>query len=114
MIDRLLFDHMFDIVDFPEAFEIFEKIATAIAQVADDPKTELVMRPHPLDDRARQLAIARDQDAIETLARSMAPLDRVSNDPAPEDDEENRAQHEDAERCARVENVGMLRRANPE
>src|SRR5437773_1060130 len=114
MVDRLLIDHGFDIIDFSETFEVVEKIIAAVAQIADDAESELVMRSHSLHDRPRQLAVSGDQDAIETLPFSMPPLDRIANDASPEDDEENRAQHENAESRARVKNVGTLRRANPQ
>ena len=87
VIDRLLLDHPLGVIETPEAFQILQKIVAAVAQIAGDAEAELVVRAHALDDRTGQLAVSRDQDAIETLPRSMAPLHCKSNDASAEDDE---------------------------
>src|SRR2546428_14085866 len=98
MIDRLLLDHALGVVNRSETFEIREQIVSAIAEIADDAESELGVRAHALDDRPRQLAVSGDQHAIEALSGAMTALGDEANDAAPEDDEEDRAQHEDAER----------------
>ena len=88
----------FGIADRAEAGEIRELAVVAVAEIADDAEPELIaMRVHPLEHRARQLAVAGDQHAVEVLARAMAPLDDDAHDACGRAiDEEDRADQEDA------------------
>src|SRR6266508_3079321 len=96
VVDRLLFDHSLYIFDPPETFEMLEP-DVVILQVADNVEPQLAVQAHALDDRAGEFAVAGDQHAIEVSSRAMPQVHRSANEHSSGDDEQNRADHEDAE-----------------
>src|SRR5476649_2118663 len=74
VLDFVGVDDLRGLLDRPETGEARDAAFFPVAKIADDAEAELAMAVHPLDERAGQLAIACDQDAIEVLARRMQTL----------------------------------------
>jgi hypothetical protein len=98
MFDLLFDDNSLGVVKRSETFQSRQLSLIAVAQIAGDPKSELIaMGVDAFDDSARQLAIAGDENAIEIFSDAMPSLDDRAHHRAAEDDEEHRTDEEDAE-----------------
>src|SRR5688572_27851438 len=106
MIDRVRLHHLLRLGDRAQTLEPGKLAVVAVAQVSDDAESELIaMCLHPLEYGAGELAVVGDEHAVEILPRAMPPFHDESHERAPGDREEHRADQEDAEGGARVEDV---------
>src|SRR5207237_10327694 len=88
VIDILLLDDALHVLDRAEAFEVLEREVVAVSQIPGDVKSELAMRSHPLHHRARKLAAAGDDDAVDVLARAVPQIDDAADEHPSTDDEQ--------------------------
>jgi len=110
MIGVLLADNPLRRADRAKAFQAAELGVVAVAEIADDAKSELVaMRVDPFDDSARKLAVAGNQDTVEVFSLAMPRLDELTHERPSDDHEQHRTDEKDPQRGARIDDVRLAR-----